>query len=143
VSTNRICEFGFPGPLRDRLVTAVLNGTKTATSSLLIEWQLDGEPLPVAGERADVVDSEGRTVGTIEILTADIVRLGDVDDHIARAEGEDYSTAAGWRTEHERFWRDEVSPCLPAGQAPAFTDDLPIVIQWFRLDGLARGGSPQ
>jgi uncharacterized protein YhfF len=34
---QRICEFGFPGPLRDRLVDAVLSGVKTATSSLLAD----------------------------------------------------------------------------------------------------------
>jgi uncharacterized protein YhfF len=28
-------EFGFPGPLRDALVAAVLDGTKTATTALL------------------------------------------------------------------------------------------------------------
>ncbi|MFC4496634.1 hypothetical protein ACFPA8_21115 [Streptomyces ovatisporus] len=28
-------EFAFPGPLRDRLVAAVLDGTRTATASLL------------------------------------------------------------------------------------------------------------
>lgn len=28
---QHICEFGFPGPLRDRLVDAVLSGAKTAT----------------------------------------------------------------------------------------------------------------
>lgn len=33
----RICEFGFPGPLRDRLVNTVLSGVKTATSLLLAD----------------------------------------------------------------------------------------------------------
>ncbi len=137
MSINRICEFGVPGPLRDRLVAAVLNGTKTATSSLLIEWQLDGEALPIAGERQDVVDSDGRTVATIQIVTADVVRVGDVYDHLARSEGEDYATAAGWRTEHERFWRAEVFPSLPAESQPVVDDDLPVVIQWFRLSAHA------
>jgi uncharacterized protein YhfF len=136
VSTNRVCEFAFPGPLRDRLVAAVLRGEKTATSSLLAEWQHDGEPLPVAGERQDVVDSDGRTVATIEILAVEVVALDDVDDHVARAEGEAYSTAAGWRAEHERFWRDEVFPGLPPRQRSVLDEDSPVVIQWFRLDRL-------
>jgi hypothetical protein len=29
-------EFAFPGPLRDRLVAAILDGTKTSTTGLLI-----------------------------------------------------------------------------------------------------------
>lgn len=50
-----VCEFAFPGPLRDRLVGAVLRGEKTATCSLLVEWE--SEPLPVVGERHAVIDT--------------------------------------------------------------------------------------
>jgi hypothetical protein len=50
---QRICEFGFPGPLRDRLVDAVLSGVKAATSSLLADWERDGEEPPAAGGTAD------------------------------------------------------------------------------------------
>jgi uncharacterized protein YhfF len=55
-------EFAFPGPLRDRLVAAVLDGTKTTTTGLLQDYEIDGEPLPVVGKRAAVVDSAGRPV---------------------------------------------------------------------------------
>jgi uncharacterized protein YhfF len=91
----RICEFGFPGPLRDRLVDAVLSGVKTATSSLLADWERDGEQPPAAGELQTVIDSAGIPVGIIEIVRCDVVALGAVDDRMARAEGESYQTA-GW-----------------------------------------------
>jgi uncharacterized protein YhfF len=45
-----VCEFASPGPLRDRLVGAVLRGEKTATSSLLVEWELERAPVPPKGE---------------------------------------------------------------------------------------------
>jgi uncharacterized protein YhfF len=32
--------------MRDRLVAAVLRGEKTATSSLLADLEIEGEPLP-------------------------------------------------------------------------------------------------
>ena len=38
-------QFGFPGGMRDRLVRAILDGAKTATASLLVEYER--EPLPV------------------------------------------------------------------------------------------------
>jgi uncharacterized protein YhfF len=38
-------QFGFPGEMRDRLVRAILDGAKTATASLLVEYER--EPLPV------------------------------------------------------------------------------------------------
>lgn len=41
-----VAGFGFPGPLRDALMSAILAGKKTATSSLLVEYERDGEPAP-------------------------------------------------------------------------------------------------
>lgn len=126
----RVCEFGFPGPLRDRLVAAVLRGTKTATSSLLADWQRDNAPLPLVGERQMVIDSHGAPVATIEIVAVDVLQLGAIDDRIAQAEGESYSTAAGWRAEHERFWIEEVLPDW-GNDAPVLDDETPVVVEWF------------
>jgi uncharacterized protein YhfF len=139
---QRICEFGFPGPLRDRLVEAVLAGVKTATSSLLADWQRDGEQPPKAGELQTVIDSAGIPVGIIEILACEVVALGAVDDRVARAEGESYTTAAGWRAEHERFWREEVIPSWE-GDAPALDDSTPVVVEWFRLQKRLGRPTPQ
>ncbi len=126
----RVCELGFPGPLRDRLVAAVLRGTKTATSSLLADWQRDDEQLPVVGERQLVIDCHDAPVATIEIVAVEILRLGAVDDRVAQAEGESYSTAAGWRAEHERFWTEEVFPDW-GNDAPVLDDETQVVVQWF------------
>ena len=84
---DRICEFGFPGPLRDRLVAAVLSGTKTATTSLLAEWEAEGDELPEAGEQETVIDSAGEPVATIEITGCEVRTLSQVDDAVARAKG--------------------------------------------------------
>lgn len=129
---QRICEFGFPGPLRDRLVDAVLSGAKTATSSLLADWERDGEQPPAAGELQTVIDSAGIPVAIIEIVESEVLALGDVNDRVARAEGESYQTAAGWRSEHERFWREEVFPDWEE-DVPMLNDSTPVDVQWFRL----------
>ena len=128
----RICEFGFPGPLRDRLVDAVLSGAKTATSSLLADWDREGARPPAVGELQTVIDSAGNPVAIIEIVQSEVVALGAVDDRLARAEGESYETAAGWRSEHERFWREEVFPGWD-GDLPVLDDSTPVVVQWFRV----------
>ena len=125
----RIGEFGFPGPLRDRLVGAVLTGAKTGTSSLLADWRRDGEALPSVGERQVVVDSDGAQVAVIEIVAVEVLRLGAVDDRIARAEGEEYSTAVDWRAEHERFWTEEVVPGWR--DPPVLDEDTQVVVEWF------------
>jgi uncharacterized protein YhfF len=134
---RRICEFGFPGALRDRLVAAVLDGAKTATTALRAEWDVEGAELPAPGDQETVIDSAGRPVATIEIVHVEVIRLADTDDRLAVAEGEDYETAAGWRTEHERFWKDEVIPAWPVGTPPSIDDDTEVVVQWFRLLGPA------
>jgi uncharacterized protein YhfF len=118
-------EFAFPGPLRDKLVAAVLRGEKTATSWLLAETEEGGEPMPQPGDRWAVVDSDDRPVGVIETLEVRVMRLGDVDLQVALDEGEGFASVAEWREQHEAFWsayRDDV-----------LDDDTPVVVERFRL----------
>jgi uncharacterized protein YhfF len=131
----RIAEFGFPGELRDRLVAAILSGEKTATTGLLIEWELDGEPLPRAGERMLVVDSSEVPVAVIELEDVREVRLADVDIATAKAEGEGFLSVEEWRLAHEAFWdsyADELRSRL-ADPSWRLVDDTPVIVEDFRL----------
>lgn len=126
-------EFAFPGPLRDRLVAAILSGAKTTTSGLLIGYERDGEPLPRPGDRWVVIDSAGEPVTLIAVVAVRVVRLADVDLAHAVGEGEGFGTVAEWRAGHEAFWH---SAELRAELGdPAFTvnDDTQIVAEEFRL----------
>jgi uncharacterized protein YhfF len=71
-------------------------------------------------------------VAIIEIVRSEVAALGAVDDRVACAEGESYKTAAGWRSAHERFWREEVFPDWE-GELPVLGDSTPVVVEWFRL----------
>ncbi|RLU81531.1 RNA-binding protein [Streptomyces griseocarneus] len=97
-------EFAFPGALRDRLVAAVLAGEKTATTSLLAEYECEGESLSHPGERQAVVDSSGRLVAVIRTTDVQVLPLAKVGWEHARDEGEGYASVADWRAGHERFW---------------------------------------
>lgn len=125
-----VVEFAFPGPLRDRLVAAILSGAKTSTSALVVGY--DNEPLPEAGERSAVIDSEGRRVAAIELTEVRVVRLADVDLQHAIDEGEGDESVAQWRAGHEEFWH---SPEIRAELGPDFTvdDDTLVLAQRFRL----------
>lgn len=126
-------EFAFPGPLRDALVTAILNGTKTATTSLLDEYPLGYKPQEDEGNLEAVLDSHDNVVFVIRTTEAQVCLLADVSDEHAIAEGEGYADASEWRAGHEQFWR---SPEFVEfiGELD-INDDTQVVCQHFIVDG--------
>ncbi|PKQ31290.1 MAG: RNA-binding protein [Actinobacteria bacterium HGW-Actinobacteria-2] len=124
-------EFGYPGPLRDRLVAAILAGAKTSTTSLFAAYDLAGEQLPRPGERFRLIDSADVTVGVLETREVHTTRLVDVDLAHVIAEGEGYPDVASWRVAHEQFWAtpEERAAC---GDLP-IDDDTVVVLERFEL----------
>ncbi|MFE2128588.1 ASCH domain-containing protein [Streptomyces amritsarensis] len=124
---------GFPGPLRDRLVAAVLSGAKTTTTGLLAEYEVEREPLPEPGERSLLVDSGERGVAVVEVTAVEVLRLADVGLGHALDEGEGYTSVAEWRTAHEEFWHSE--PVRTVIGDPVFTvdDGTLVVAERFRV----------
>lgn len=126
-------EFGFPGPLRDQLVAAILSGAKTSTTGLLADYQLEDEPLPKVGQRSVVVDSADQPVAVIEATEVRVVRLGDIDLAHAVDEGEGYESVAAWRAGHEEFWHGPEYRAFRGDDAFVVDDDTLAVAQRFRL----------
>ncbi|MFJ6722196.1 MULTISPECIES: ASCH domain-containing protein [unclassified Streptomyces] len=125
--------FGFPGPLRDALVAAVLSGRKTSTTGLLDQYEVEGEALPVVGARSVMVDSAGHPVAVLEVTGVEVLRLADVPLEHALDEGEGYTSVAEWRSSHERFWNgDDMREALGD---PGYTvdDDTLVVAERFRV----------
>ena len=124
-------EFGYPGPLSDRLIAAILTGAKTTTTSQLAEYELTGERLPEPGERYQLIDSTAQPVGVVETLDVQTVRLADV--HLAHAigEGEGFTEIAAWREAHQRTWN---SPEARGDRGEiAVNDTTLVVLERFRL----------
>lgn len=136
---------GFPGPLRDKLVAAVLSGAKASTTGLLAAYEAEAEPLPEEGQRVALVDSSERPVAVLEVTGVRVLRIGDVDLEHAVAEGEGYASVAEWRASHESFWHGAQSRELLGD--PGFTadDDTLVVTERCRVveaatgDGIAGG----
>ncbi|MCG5220220.1 ASCH domain-containing protein [Streptosporangium sp. KLBMP 9127] len=126
-------EFAFPGPLRDRLVADILDGRKTATTSLAADYELEGKALPEIGERSAVVDSADRPAALIEVTSVRVVPLGEVDTAHAVDEGAGHTTVAQWRAAHEEFWHgQEMRSAL--GDATFTVDDTtPVILERFRV----------
>ncbi|WP_327120233.1 ASCH domain-containing protein [Streptomyces sp. NBC_01341] len=123
----------FPGPLRDRLVAAVLSGAKVSTSGLLAEYEVEKEDLPPVGERSALIDSDGREVAVVELTEVRVLPLGSVDERHVRDEGEGHTSVAEWRAGHEVFWHGE--EMREALGDPLFTvdDGTMIVAERFRV----------
>lgn len=127
--------FAFPGELRDELTALALAGAKTTTAGLLVEFDLDGEALPVPGERQVLLDSKERPVAVVETVSCRVARLADVDDQHAIDEGEGYANAAEFRVSHERFWNGYVDDIRYRLGDPGFSidDDTQIVLERFKV----------
>jgi uncharacterized protein YhfF/N-acetylglutamate synthase-like GNAT family acetyltransferase len=127
--------FASPGSLRDDLTRRALAGVKTATTGLRVEYELDGDPLPVAGARQVLIGSAGQPVAIVETTGAALLRFADVDDAHAIDEGEGFANAAEFRTAHERFWARELDQLRASLGDPTFTidDDTPVVAERFRV----------
>lgn len=125
-------EFAFPGPLRDVLVSAILDGSKTSTSALLAEYPSGYDPNSDVGTLEAVVDSRDNVVCVIRTTHVRIVRLGDVGDAHAVAEGEGYANACQWRAAHEEFWRSR--EFIENIGEVSLDDDTLVVCSSFAID---------
>jgi len=120
-------EFAFPGPLRDKLVAAILRGEKTSTTGLVAEYEKYGEELPVVGERELMIDSAGNGVAVLETTEVRVLPLSEVDLQHALDEGEGDTSVAEWRAGHTEYWQS--AEMRAAMEDPEFTvDDTTMVV---------------
>lgn len=101
--------YGEPGPLRDRLVVAVLSGQKTGTSFLYQELALASqeEPLPQVGDLEAVVDSADEPVCITEVISVEVLPLKDITLAHALDEGEGFTSVDDWYEAHRTFWTSD------------------------------------
>ncbi|MCM1011864.1 MULTISPECIES: ASCH domain-containing protein [unclassified Brevibacterium] len=117
--------FGATPAQADDLLALVLAGVKTATASALDDYDVDGDPLPRAGDANIVLDGRDRPRAVIVTSAVEILPFAEVTAEHAWAEGEGDRSLAHWRAEHEEFWR----AVHPSG----FRPDMPVVCERFRL----------
>lgn len=126
-------ELAFPGTQRDRLVKLILDGTKTLTTALLIDYTESGEALPAKGNRSILVDSAGKAVALLETTDVAICRLGEVSERDVRDEGEGDATVQQWRRNHEAFWNSNEYRASFTDSSFSLSDDTAVVLERFRV----------
>ena len=90
------------GPFADELAALVLEGTKMATSSSLISFETEGQPLPKAGCYSVILHQDGQAACIIRDTKVSLVPFLEVSEDHARKEGEGNRSLAEWREVHRR-----------------------------------------
>jgi len=121
-------EYGDSPELANELVALILLGKKTATCGSLWEWEIEGKPLPKAGDLWVEVDGNGNPVCITETIEVTVRKYIEVDADFARAEGEGDLSLAYWRKAHKNFF-SRVLPKI----GREFSEDMPLVCERFKL----------
>lgn len=126
-------SFGAGPEDADALLSLVLAGTKTATSSALRDYESGEEDVPSEGDLSIITDGSGRPQALIQTTSVRTLPFAEVDAAHAAAEGEGDLSLGHWRDVHRRFFERS------GGGAPV-TDDLPVVLEEFRVLHAADSG---
>ena len=134
---NDTFYFGITKEDAPEIAPLVLNGTKTATGSLLWGFEAEGKPLPKVGDLNIVTDGNDFPVCIIETTAVEIIPYDEVDEEFAYAGGEKDRTLESWR---EIYWTYTVYECARIKREP--TRKTPLICERFRVvykESLTRG----
>ena len=109
------------------LLGLVLSGKKRATSSSLLGYETEGEPIPLAGEMSVITYFDGTPACIIKTENVRIIPYRDITFELAVKEGEDDSLES-WREHHARFFTEEGKEI-----GYTFTEDMPVVFEEFEV----------
>lgn len=112
----------------DALAALVLAGKKTATSSALPLYALEGEAPPAEGDYSVLLDSRGRALCVLRDRRVLTLPFREVGEELAAQEGEGDGSLAHWREVHRAFFTEEL-----AGAGLRFTEDMPVLFEEFEL----------
>lgn len=120
--------FGSGGDLAEELGQLVYDGVKTATCSMLWEYERENEAIPTVGSLSIILDGQEKPWLVIETTEISIRPFNKVDPSFASEEGEGDRSLAYWREAHWRFfghtWQSPEQP---------IREDMPLICERFRV----------
>ena len=122
-------RFGDSKEMSDRLLVPIKSGLKTATSSLLWEYESDNEPLPEVGDYEIVMNSADEPAFVIRYTEIVTMPFNEVSSDYARDEGEGDLSLEYWRRVHWDFF---TKVCSWIDRAPSQT--MPVVCTRFIVE---------
>ncbi|MEJ2561062.1 MAG: ASCH domain-containing protein [Anaerolineales bacterium] len=121
-------SFGFSPADASQIAELVINGTKTATGSVLWSYEYDKEALPRRGEHWIVLDGKRDPVCIIRTTDVAIIAFEEVPECYAREGGEGDRTMKTWRA---IYWKYILSECSRIGREPS--KKAPLVMERFEV----------
>ncbi|WP_314388499.1 MULTISPECIES: ASCH domain-containing protein [Pseudomonas] len=115
-------QFGDTPEMADELAELVVNGIKTAGCSSLSSFKHEEES-PTIGGYSIILNSKGEPVCVIRVILMRIIRYCDVDQDLARKEGEGDLSLRYWMQGHKDFFQREGS----------FDESMELVAEEFEL----------
>lgn len=112
----------------DALADLVRRGIKTGTASARPLYEIDGEPLPRAGEYSVILDAREEAVCIICTTRVYAVPFCQVTAEHAFREGEGDRSLDYWRQVHADFFSREM-----AEAGLTFTEDMEVVCEEFQV----------
>ncbi len=126
--TPEAWSFGDSPEMADRLGELVFKGIKSATTSLLWEYEYLREQPPRSGNLSIILDGQGSPLCIIETVEVEIKPFDQVDERFAYDEGEGDRSLNYWRTMHTHFF---TRTCQQIGRT--FCESMPVVCERFRV----------
>ena len=127
ISTNTYESWSF-GVDPDELLRLVLEGKKTATSSLHYFYVIENEDLPKVGEYSVILDSNNNAGCIIKTTNVTILPFNEVSESQAFKEGEGNQSLKYWQDVHEEFFKK----CLDEINV-SFDENMLVVYEEFEI----------
>ncbi|MDH4136786.1 MAG: ASCH domain-containing protein [Anaerolineae bacterium] len=103
-------------------------GIKTATCSLVWEYEAEHEELPQVGDISLITNWDGDPLCIIETIEVQVKAFNEVEKEFAYDEGEGDRSLVYWRKVH---WDVFSKECFVIGREP--TETMPLVCERFRV----------
>ncbi len=124
----RVDELGDNPMTAEYLIALVLEGKKTATCGLVVEYQRDNYPIPKVGDRKIFINGRREPVCVIEVTSVEIMPFSAIDAAFAYDEGEGDRSYDFWRNEHVEYFTKSLN-----AMGKTFHEHLPTVCERFKV----------
>ncbi|MCA9765694.1 MAG: ASCH domain-containing protein [Carnobacterium sp.] len=98
------------GDTKDRAnhsAALILEGLKTAKTTLLLEYQRKEKSVPQEGSYSMILDGNNQAIGIVQLLKVSILPFDQVSAELAYEEGEGDRTLTGWQELYQDYFEKQ------------------------------------